>query len=133
MSSFRSKLDYFGMAGSLLCAIHCAAVPIILTVGSLGSFSWLASHGFDFFFLGLGIVFAVASLYHSYVKHHRNNRPMLLAGVGFVLLSLAFTLLHDIEAVLAVIGGLLVFSAHFWNIRLNKKSKAAAACDSCAH
>jgi len=57
MSKFiNNNLDFWGFLASFLCALHCAAIPLILIFGSLGSFSWLANHTVELGFITLSII-----------------------------------------------------------------------------
>jgi len=52
MSRFiNNNIDFWGFLASSLCALHCAAIPLILLFGSLGSFSWLANHNVELGFI----------------------------------------------------------------------------------
>ena len=41
--TYTANLDLLGMTVSIACAIHCAMLPILVTLGTLGTLSFLTS------------------------------------------------------------------------------------------
>ncbi|MBQ4913329.1 MerC domain-containing protein [Maribacter sp. MMG018] len=111
--------DIIALTSSLICAIHCAAVPILLSFSSLTSLHFLHNPLIEWSFIGLGILFVFISLWPSYKKTHRRSRPLLIAAVGFILIAISRLHFGEIwEAVNTVAGALLVSSAHYVNWKL---------------
>ena len=119
--------DSVGFAGSFLCAVHCAVLPLVLAL--LPAFSlkiggWL---DIDQAFVVFATLLGATTLTLGY-RRHRVFRAWLwlMPGLGLVWLG-AFTRLHNhtlTHAVVMTIGGLLLAAAHFINLRL---THAAAA------
>jgi hypothetical protein len=62
------------------------------------------------------------SLAPSYHRNHRNSKPVVLASIGFTLFILGKIFHYEmVEIALSVLGGSFVVSAHFINLRLNKR------------
>lgn len=122
-----NNIDFWGFLASFLCALHCAAVPLILLFGSLGSFAWLANHTVELVFISLSIVLAYWSLWTSYTKHHKQRKAVNIVLFGFTFLIISRLVPHHIGDILVVIGGLIVAYAHYVNWRLLQ------ACKHCAH
>lgn len=119
MSKFiDNNLDFWGFLASFLCALHCAAVPLILLFGSLGSFAWLANHTVELGFITLSIILAYWSLWSSYKRHHKQKKAVNIVLVGFGFLIVSRLVPHNIGDVLVVIGGLIVAYAHYVNWQL---------------
>ncbi|NNK80140.1 MAG: MerC domain-containing protein [Flavobacteriales bacterium] len=119
-------LDVIGASASLLCAVHCALVPLILTFGMLGGISFLADPFWDIIFISSAAILALTSLVNGYRNHHKNIRPMVTAVLGFLGIILGHTLLHNLFGdVLSVLGGSLIAYAHFLNY------KACRTCKLC--
>ncbi len=114
----RFDSDAAGFITSMLCAIHCSAVPLFISMGLLSSKSWLHSHSFDWVVIALGIVIASYSLVGDYFRRHRNILPLLMAATGFVLLVIGMIEHHGWMLVFSVMGGVLVAVAHVVNHRL---------------
>lgn len=114
-----STLDLIALSSSLICAIHCAAIPIILSATSLGSIHILANPIIENAFIGLGFVLVLASLWPSYHKIHRNLRPLRFAILGFLFIGLGrlhFTEIWEIAN--TILGTLLVSLAHYNNWKI---------------
>ena len=119
----RSLLDRLGAMGSLLCAVHCAALPLLIVLApSLGAAAWLDGRfelGFVVFATGLGL-FSVAWGY----RRHGAVRALglLLPGLAALWLGVLFRPLHEAvipHAIAMTFGGTLVGLAHLANLRLN--------------
>lgn len=111
--------DIIALSSSFICAIHCAAMPILLSFSSLSSLHFLHNPLIEWSFIGLGILFVFVSLWPSYRKTHRRSRPLLIAAFGFILIALGRLHFGGIwEAVNTVGGALLVSVAHFVNWKM---------------
>lgn len=116
--------DRVGATASFLCAIHCALLPFVFTLLPLVGLGFLASHGFERGFVVFAVALAMVALVIGY-RRHRHLLPLLLAGPGLALLLLGVTLvdLHalTVHSVLVTCGGLLVASAHFINLYIDRR------------
>lgn len=120
---FGNHLDFIGFMASTICAIHCAAVPLILMFSSLGSYAWLANHSIEFGFIGISLVLAYWSLWASYKKHHQNKKALRIVVAGFVILLGSRFLPHSLGDAFIVVGGIFVAYAHYVNWRLLQSCK----------
>lgn len=125
-SIFNINPDAAGFFTSLLCAIHCSAIPVMISLGLVGSSSWLHNHLFDWVVIGIGVVIASYSLLGDYIKFHRNLLPMAMAVLGFSFLMIGMIEHHGWMLLFSVAGGLLVASSHLVNHRLGKVSTTKA-------
>ena len=125
-------VDRFGAAGSLLCAVHCAVLPLALAlVPSLG-LAFLMRDGVELavvvFVTGLGL----SSLWMGYRRHHVLRALLLLGlGLGALWAGLAYPPLHHSRvphAVVMTLGGVLVALAHLLNLRLNHRHAHGPHC-----
>ena len=126
------RADRVAATASLLCAVHCAALPFALALlPAIGS-GFLGGHGFDVGFVVFAALLATSTLSRGY-QQHRRRRALLLAAPGFLLLLAG--LLCSSERVwhplLMVLGGGLVASAHLLNLRLFARG-GAASCTACS-
>ena len=117
-------LDYLGISTSVLCAFHCAAIPVLFSVGLINTAHLAHNHAFDIAIVILGLFIAGISLFKDY-RGHRSIMPLALATLGFFLLGVAL-ISHQLPVIVNVIGGLIVATAHFWNIRLQSVCKVIA-------
>ncbi|MEO6365435.1 MAG: MerC domain-containing protein [Luteimonas sp.] len=126
-TSVLRSADRIGFAGSFLCAVHCAVLPLVLAI--LPAFGlelggWI---DIDQAFVVFATLLGATTLTLGY-RRHRVFRAWLwlLPGLGLVWLG-AFTRLHNhslTHALVMTSGGLLLAAAHLINLRL---SHAAAA------
>ncbi len=112
-----NKLDVLGMSASLICAVHCAAIPLFFSFGSAYMADLLHHPVFEVGFLLIAIVVAVWSLGKSYLNHHQDRRPLIVGVIGVVLVTFG-VVLHSWFITLP--GGLVLALAHFWNLKLLK-------------
>lgn len=117
-SFFKLSPDAAGFFASMLCAIHCSAIPILISMGLLSSSTWLHNHMIDWVVIFSGIIIASYSLVGDFFKKHKNYTPMLIATVGFTFLVIGMIDHHGWMLIISVIGGLMVATAHVINHRL---------------
>lgn len=119
-----NTIDIIASASSLICAIHCAAIPIVLSFSSLGSLHFLENPYIEWSFILLGILFVFISLWPSYRKHHHKIKPLLFAFLGFTLIGIGrfeFTELWEVSN--TVLGASIVSIAHYFNWKLLRDKK----------
>lgn len=128
----RSLIDRFGAAGSLLCAAHCALLPLaIALLPSLG-LAILGSQGFERAFVAFATLLGVFSVVWGY-RRHRAVRALSLLIPGLVTLWVVvlYQPLHQMvlpHAIAMTFGGTLVGLAHIANLRLNHGHVHNASC-----
>ncbi|AEM71380.1 hypothetical protein Murru_2342 [Allomuricauda ruestringensis DSM 13258] len=111
--------DIIALFSSLICAVHCAAAPIVLSFSSLSSLHFLHSPLIEWLFIGLGVVFVFVTLWPSYKKVHHNARTLLIAALGFGIIALGrLDFSETWEVINTVFGAIMVSVAHFINWRL---------------
>lgn len=113
-----SKLDNVGMTASILCAIHCAVVPLLITSLPLLGLGFLANPVIEWSMIIFALCIGIYAIGLSYFRTHHKRLPMLLLILGFLIIiagHLFITSWH--EAIIVPIGGLLIATAHFFNYR----------------
>jgi hypothetical protein len=131
-SRFRSWLDRLGATGSLVCAVHCAVLPLLIALlPALGLSGWLGE-GFERIFVVFASLLGVFSLASGY-RRHRVLRAlgMLLTGLVVLWVAVLYAPLHHSvipHAVAMTFGGTLVGLAHVLNLRLNHGHVHDASC-----
>ncbi|MEJ4087380.1 MerC domain-containing protein [Galbibacter orientalis] len=116
-----NTIDLIALSSSLICAIHCAAIPIVLSFSSLSSLHFLENPIIEWTFIGFGLIFVLTSLWPSYKKVHHQTKPLLIAALGFVCIAIGRLNLTELwEIVNTVIGASLVSLAHYSNWKLLK-------------
>ncbi|WP_371724327.1 MerC domain-containing protein [Mucilaginibacter sp. L196] len=123
-----AKLDNIGMTASTLCAIHCALVPIFITVLPLIGLGFLANPWFEWGMIILAFIIGVSSISSSYFRMHRRLVPLLLLSIGFTIIILGHLFIAGwLEGIVVPLGGFTIATAHFINYRY------VGACKVCNH
>ncbi|HZH43400.1 MAG TPA: MerC domain-containing protein [Lysobacter sp.] len=115
------KADRLGFAASVLCALHCAMLPVglaLLPSLGLGLGGWV---DFDQAFVVFATLLAATTLTLGWRRHRRFHAWALLApGLALVWVG-AFSPLHNhtlTHVAIMTTGGLLLAAAHLVNLRL---------------
>jgi hypothetical protein len=123
-------LDKTGVAVSWLCAVHCLAMPFLISFLPLIGISFLAGEGFEYIFIGISIVLAMLSLLPAYFKQHRKIRTLLLFASGICFVVLADAVFEDSlpgKILFVFVGAGCITAAHFINRRLCRNCQKCAA------
>lgn len=114
--SIRQRLDRVGVVLSGLCALHCVASLAILSGLGIGGSFLLAPIVHE---VGLAIAFVVAGVAIGWgALKHRKAVPFVVAMMGLTFMGGALAAPHGWEeAVLTIIGVLLVSTGHVLNLR----------------
>jgi len=117
--------DRVGIAGSLLCAVHCALMPLVLSLLPALGVGLLGRVDLDQAFVIFATLLGVATLSTGFRRHRAHHAwALLIPGLTMVWLG-SFTSLHDHSighALMMTVGGLLIAAAHFANLRLTHRS-----------
>ena len=113
------QLDAVGAFASFACAVHCAAMPILLTTVPLAGLEMLASHRMEQVFVVLASIFSFVVIGSGYCRHRLPLVALTFVAAIVALLVGAF-LLHGMGPVHAATlagGGVLLGCAHALNRR----------------
>ena len=131
-SAHARTADHIGAAASLLCAVHCAALPFVLALLPALGLGFLANHGFERAFIACASALAVTMAVHGY-RRHRAARVFALLVPGLLMLwigGFAFDLGHATlwHSLFVVAGGTCVALAHVVNLRLARTHEPNCDC-----
>ena len=122
------KLDNIGMTASTLCAIHCALIPVFITVLPLIGLGFLANPWFEWGMIILAFIIGVSSISSSYFRIHKRLLPLVLLSIGFIIIMLGHIFFTGLmEGIIVPLGGFTIATAHFINY------KYVGACKVCNH
>lgn len=122
-SSYRAPdvLDKAGAATSLLCAIHCALMPLAVTLLPLVGLQFLAEGWVEWTLIGLSAVLGVSSLCLGF-KEHKSRRALAVLAAGLTLIVLGRVIeehnLGPWGIPTLVLGGVTIAGAHLLNRKL---------------
>lgn len=121
------KADKIGFSMSVLCAIHCAVGPLLLTIFPIVGAELFLNHEIELLLIGSSVLIAAYTLQKDFFNYHRKAGAIILCFLGFALIIGAHFIPSSFnipESVLASIGGFFIAFAYFYNWRLRK----AKAC-----
>ncbi len=122
-------LDKTGATFSWLCAMHCLAMPFLISFLPLLGVSFLAHEGIEYIIVGISIVIALVTLLPAYFKQHRKIRTLLLFVSGICFVVFADLLFEESifgKIIFVSVGAMFITTAHFINRRLCRN------CQNCA-
>jgi hypothetical protein len=116
---FRSKsADLLGFWGSITCALHCAALPVLL---GFTAFQVLAEPWLEWMLISFALLVAIYALIPAYYQIHRKALPLFLLILGLVILMIGRSVESSIVELLGTVAGAcLIASAHFLNWKILK-------------
>ncbi len=114
--------DKFAIGLSLMCAVHCLALPLILTLLPGIVAIQLANEAFHTWIIVAVLPTSIYTLTLG-CKQHKRYQLLILGFAGLSLLAMAVMLGEGIigglgEKLLTVLGASLVAVGHLWNFRL---------------
>ena len=114
-------LDKTGAAASWICAVHCLAMPFVVSFLPVFGLGFLADEKGEYIFLALSAALASISLLPAFFKLHRKISILFLFTAGFFAVGAADALFADNFAgkiIFVVFGAGLMTAAHLFNRRL---------------
>lgn len=121
-SSNLSILDTAGMWASALCALHCLFLPVLLSVSAFSGLLILEDPMLENGLLVFSFILGTASLFPSYLNHHKNEKAIVVLMSGFLLIGFSRFTEGFSESLITATGAMLVAFAHYINFRLSKTS-----------
>ncbi len=111
-------VDNTGACLSVACAIHCIAMPLLITILPLIGLGFLANERAELVLITGAIGLAIGSLAWG-IRHHRSWRAYLILLVALVFITTFRTAVEGtFEVVFYSTGGILLASAHLVNRHL---------------
>jgi uncharacterized membrane protein YoaK (UPF0700 family) len=121
----RINWDALGIGTSLVCAVHCALLPLVLTSLPLFGINIINNYFFEYFMIALAFVVGTYALMHGYRKHHGRVFPVLLFTAGIFCL-LAKQHWHRYELFILPFAVIFIVSAHVINFRACRQKPRSA-------
>jgi hypothetical protein len=120
-------LNKVGIWLSILCTIHCLAMPFLITALPLFGGSFLSQKS-EMYLIGVSAVLAIFLLIKDY-RNHRDTVPLILLSIAlcFNFTGLFFAK-NSYEVYFNVTGALIMASAYYLNWKAHRR-----ACHSHSH
>ncbi len=115
MRKLYRSLDFWGGTSSFLCAIHCAILPLLISIGLFQSESWLAHPFFELTMIILTIFFVYNSLIKGYYKGVVSKMTFYTAIFGLFLVVIHH-FMGSYSTIVVALGGFTIAAAHFVNL-----------------
>lgn len=123
--------DALGVTTSLVCAIHCALLPLLFSSIPFFGADLIRDKFFEYLMIGLAFIIGVMALKHGYRKHHHKWHPIIVFTVGFAFL-VGKEWRDALEIPFLIVAVTCILTAHYLNYRLCRKHDHAHA-DDCDH
>jgi len=118
LKKFNNRLDHLGMLVSLLCAVHCALLPLAITMLPLLGLEFLAHPAIELGIISLSLIIGLVSMGRSWFKHHR-IQPSIFMLFGFAAILTGHLFIAERwEWIFLTLGGFAIVIAHYQNWRL---------------
>ncbi len=123
-----SQLDAVGATTSFLCAIHCALLPIFVSLLPLWGMGFLAGPAVEWVLTAGAASLAASSLTLGY-RQHGSGKIFRVLALAVAFLIGGHLVKHETAAtgwgtVLVVAGGLALVAAHGWNALLSRRTQS---------
>ncbi len=106
------------MTASILCAIHCAVVPLLITSLPLLGLGFLANPWVEWSMITFAVFIGFYAIGLSYFRAHHKVLPIILMVAGFLIIIAGHIFVTDWrEAIIVPIGGFHIAAAHFFNYK----------------
>lgn len=110
------NLDALGIGASLLCAVHCAVLPVLVTLLPLLGLRMQGNEKLEHALLACTFVIGVAALLKGY-RRYRQLQPLLWFLAGFAGLLLGhYSLPPAWQPAVIAAGAVCIIIAHIRNL-----------------
>lgn len=125
--NIRGIADATGVAGAVLCALHCLLSPVLLVAGAAGATLLIPDESFHSSMLVLVVPASVVAFLLG-CRYHKDIFTLSLGAISLFAFILAATVLHDIigesgEKLVTLISASTLTIAHLRNFRLCRISR----------
>jgi len=119
----RVNWDALGVTATVICAIHCALLPLFLSTLPLFGINIIDNAWFENGMILLAFVIGSYSLIRGYLKRHNRLYPLFLftAGIVFLILKQFF---HEYQYWLLTPAVIFIILGHYYNWRATRKAEA---------
>ena len=111
---------------ALICAVHCALTPLVISVMPLLAGSLFHAEWLEILLMGSGFAIGGWALWSNYRGMHGQPEPFMIGAGGGVLFILGYIFLpHSYLHFATFAGAALLVVAHIYNLQLRKKCNCA--------
>ena len=114
--------DLIGFSASMVCAVHCAFLPILLTVSAFGGLTWLHEPWIEITFILMSVAVATFALGRNFRRHKHIRTAIQVVAVGFALILISRVMPGEAHHFVSAAGGVTVAFGHILNWQQARKS-----------
>jgi len=112
-------MDSTGIIASALCAVHCALLPVLLSISAFSGLAFLDNPLLERIFLCGSMALGISSLLPGYFRYHRKVTAIGILLFGFLCIALSVITHHVIaEVIFVTLGAMMIALAHFLNRKM---------------
>ncbi len=120
----KTFLEKMGFGLTIICAVHCLAMPFLITLLPFMGQQFQAIHQFEIYIILTSFVLAFVLLYKDF-RRHKNETPLKLVALSLLIKSIEwFGNLEKYETYFSLIMAILIIIAYY----LNWQHKKQCAC-----
>jgi hypothetical protein len=109
-------MDAFGSLAALICAVHCAFLPLAAVAMPLAAVEVVGDHRLELYFVAFASLFGALVLASGLSRSRRRGvSALFLSAVLLLALGVSVHASDLVHALLMVIGGLSLGAAHALN------------------
>lgn len=121
-----SALDRAAICASAVCLVQCLVLPVLLVISPLVSLGFFGSELFHLLLLGLILPLSLIAFTLGY-RRHRNSLMLVPGLTGLAVITAAALLEGGLlgplaAALLTSLGGLLLITGHWMNLRQRRQA-----------
>jgi hypothetical protein len=110
-----ARLDLMGTCVSLMCALHCLTVPLLVTVLSLAGAGVFLGGSLEVLFIAASVALATGSLCWGF-RRHRRWQMFIVLGAALTIIGVGrFLARESFELVFVVMGAAVLAGGHLLN------------------
>lgn len=115
-ASYRGRLDLLSMGASLLCAIHCVALPVFFSTLPLMGIELMENIWLELLTIAISMLAGGWAIWRAY-RHHHGIVWMPVSFVAGVLLMVAgnFVQVEWVEMLTKALGAVVLVAVHIIN------------------
>jgi hypothetical protein len=123
--SLKLNWDGVGIITSIICAIHCGLLPLLIPILPLIGVNRSHNTSFEWIMISIAFVVGIYAIIHGFIKHHRNKKPIYIFIIGFSFLVLK-QFYTEFQYLFLAIAVSFMITAHYMNYRLCTKNKCSS-------
>jgi hypothetical protein len=110
-----ARLDLMGTCVSLMCALHCLTVPLLVTVLPLAGAGVFLGGSLEVLFIAASVALATGSLCWGF-RRHRRWQMFIVLGAALTMIGVGrFLARESFELVFVVMGAVVLAGGHLLN------------------